>query len=333
MSKSRNTAKKSFGSASETDSLTMPQSGLMCERLMDGPSLARWASSLPDFPVSPIASQGNEKGQQMKGTSGRTPLESFGKWDQDGCCWRTYQASLLTGTLEPLSGSFPKSGMTASGTAYLLLPLVPRSCVGAGGVLPAPQTTDSDPNGGPPNKNANTTRWQGVNSLGQMAKTGMWPTPRTSSGGGNKSIGVNAPYRPALVQAVKLWPAPKARDWKHSAPHGDGGPDLPVAAGGQLNPTWVEWLMGLPLGWTDLKPLAMESYRQWYESFCGGVEAMTTAANVDPIWRCPRCGTAYSNAEAKQQSYRCWRHHGDILDLGEMPGVKLVEGLTWPVKP
>lgn len=26
-------------------------------------------------------------------------------------------------------------------------------------------------------------------------------------------------------------------------------------AGGALNPTWVEWLMGWPLGWTDLKPL------------------------------------------------------------------------------
>jgi hypothetical protein len=25
--------------------------------------------------------------------------------------------------------------------------------------------------------------------------------------------------------------------------------------GGTLNPTWVEWLMGWPLGWTDLKPL------------------------------------------------------------------------------
>lgn len=23
-------------------------------------------------------------------------------------------------------------------------------------------------------------------------------------------------------------------------------------SGGQLNPTWVEWLMGFPLGWTDL---------------------------------------------------------------------------------
>ncbi|MFP7276070.1 hypothetical protein SFC17_14190 [Bacillus paralicheniformis] len=23
--------------------------------------------------------------------------------------------------------------------------------------------------------------------------------------------------------------------------------------GGQLNPTWVEWLMGFPIGWTELK--------------------------------------------------------------------------------
>ncbi len=28
--------------------------------------------------------------------------------------------------------------------------------------------------------------------------------------------------------------------------------------GMRLNPTWVEWLMGWPLGWTDLKPLEMD---------------------------------------------------------------------------
>jgi hypothetical protein len=28
--------------------------------------------------------------------------------------------------------------------------------------------------------------------------------------------------------------------------------------GGTLNPTWVEWLMGWPLEWTDLKPLVMD---------------------------------------------------------------------------
>jgi hypothetical protein len=27
-------------------------------------------------------------------------------------------------------------------------------------------------------------------------------------------------------------------------------------SGGQLNPTWVEWLMGFPLGWTDLEDSA-----------------------------------------------------------------------------
>ena len=30
---------------------------------------------------------------------------------------------------------------------------------------------------------------------------------------------------------------------------------------GKLNPTWVEWLMGWPLGWTDLKPLETVKYR------------------------------------------------------------------------
>jgi hypothetical protein len=30
--------------------------------------------------------------------------------------------------------------------------------------------------------------------------------------------------------------------------------------GGKLNPEWVEWLMGWPLGWTDLKPLETDKF-------------------------------------------------------------------------
>jgi hypothetical protein len=43
--------------------------------------------------------------------------------------------------------------------------------------------------------------------------------------------------------------------------------EIPLAAqvGGTLNPTWVEWLMGWPLGWTDLKPLAMAKFQQWQQ--------------------------------------------------------------------
>jgi len=38
---------------------------------------------------------------------------------------------------------------------------------------------------------------------------------------------------------------------------------------GQLNPPWVEWLMGFPIGWTDLKPLAMVKFQQWLQQFGG----------------------------------------------------------------
>lgn len=33
--------------------------------------------------------------------------------------------------------------------------------------------------------------------------------------------------------------------------------------GGQLNPYWVEWLMGWPIGWTSLKPLDKEVFKIW----------------------------------------------------------------------
>lgn len=38
---------------------------------------------------------------------------------------------------------------------------------------------------------------------------------------------------------------------------------MTAGSGGQLNPTWVEWLMGWPLEWTALKPLGTDKYRLW----------------------------------------------------------------------
>lgn len=32
---------------------------------------------------------------------------------------------------------------------------------------------------------------------------------------------------------------------------------------GRLNPEFVEWVMGWPIGWTDLKPLEMGKFREW----------------------------------------------------------------------
>ena len=85
-----------------------------------------------------------------------------------------------------------------------------------------------------------------------------------------------------LGVAVKLWPTPVVTDSigarnatssrKPGRKHNAGttltdavirSGDLTLeekpnggnrVTGGALNPTWVEWLMGFPLGWTDLEP-------------------------------------------------------------------------------
>jgi hypothetical protein len=42
--------------------------------------------------------------------------------------------------------------------------------------------------------------------------------------------------------------------------------------GGSLNPTWVEWLMGWPLGWTSMEPLPPETWAAWQRAFRTALE-------------------------------------------------------------
>ena len=90
-------------------------------------------------------------------------------------------------------------------------------------------------------------------------------TPTNATAQASK-IGILTPIAPL----AKMWPTPAARDYrfpnkKTYSERGGGkkGEQLPNAVGGPLNPTWVEWLMGWPLGWTDLKPLETGKYLQW----------------------------------------------------------------------
>jgi len=94
----------------------------------------------------------------------------------------------------------------------------------------------------------------------------MWPTP-TVNDAKNSSLPPSQVNRDSVVGAVmRLWPTPQANSWgstghremlqtkvdegvitaeeKHRMTHGNNG---------HLNPTWVEWLMGFPPGWTDLE--------------------------------------------------------------------------------
>lgn len=52
-----------------------------------------------------------------------------------------------------------------------------------------------------------------------------------------------------LSEWVEVFPTPLAAESKKG---GKTQTSLRDVIGGKLNPTWVEWLMGFPIGWTDL---------------------------------------------------------------------------------
>lgn len=77
---------------------------------------------------------------------------------------------------------------------------------------------------------------------------GLWPTAKASIRGDCPSERLRR--TPDLPSAIKMRPLP------------DGSPP---SQNGQLNPEWVEWFMGWPIGWTELKPLGMDKFREWQQ--------------------------------------------------------------------
>ena len=96
-------------------------------------------------------------------------------------------------------------------------------------------------------------------------KEQLWPTPRARDYKDGTSIppsikeGKRSHNLGTKVQE-KMWPTPSANEDAAGQPGGKmqkmlgNHPELGKTKGsGSLNPTWVEWLMGYPRGWTVLK--------------------------------------------------------------------------------
>ena len=102
--------------------------------------------------------------------------------------------------------------------------------------------------------------------------SGLWATPMSSHRGGRSKASIEKGGGITLQQQVKLWPTPTTRDHKdtgNSIMDGTvpvngllGRAVSPSREHGSLNPMWVEWLMGFPTGWTDLKPSETPSSRK-----------------------------------------------------------------------
>jgi hypothetical protein len=109
---------------------------------------------------------------------------------------------------------------------------------------------------------------------GATAGSYLLPTPTVgdSRASGNRTGSGNSKAHPgtSLTDAICRFPTPSARDWKSGKASAttlskNARPLNEVIehqAGGALNPTWVEWLMGLPLGWTEQTDSAL-SETEW----------------------------------------------------------------------
>ncbi|MGE4446629.1 MAG: hypothetical protein AB7C92_08330, partial [Synergistaceae bacterium] len=78
----------------------------------------------------------------------------------------------------------------------------------------------------------------------------MWPTPRAGNPGSRKA-GTGGKVLAEEVKKSLMWPTPREFMYKDSTTDRNKG-NLGEVVGGQLNPAWVEWLQGFPVGWTDI---------------------------------------------------------------------------------
>lgn len=156
--------------------------------------------------------------------SGNILPELLASCDQSSSVLKTFQPS-IEGDLIPFCATLPRSGMMRNGIVYRLPPLVRFTA--ATGYL-------------------------------------SWPTPTVADGFTDNlestQIKQGSRHSLTLGKAVKMWPTPIAGDWKGQK-RSDGSAQMlsgkieNSTAGGRLNPEWVEWLMGFPLGWTELSAL------------------------------------------------------------------------------
>jgi DNA (cytosine-5)-methyltransferase 1 len=184
---------------------------------------------------------------------------SFVKYDPDTSLWRTHQCSLL-GDLELFSETWPQWGLMRDGECWEQRTLE-QTIRGTESGL--------SPNGVDSFHTPNTTGLDGgSNSRKALKKRQMWPTPRAQEPA-RTSEGYGRGLKELVEgkQQIKRWSTPWTKDmcggsgaWAQLKANTsiEEARAMGAGNGGKLNPMWVEWLMGWPLGWTDLKPLGMD---------------------------------------------------------------------------
>ena len=232
--------------------------------------------------------------QEKDPQCGNTWPALLGRYNQDTHSWRTAQCSLFE-DLELSWETFPKWGMTVSGELYQLPALVQDTRETESGLWLTPSTVDIPTRSQESMEKrfayrekigrhgvgagclSEQVEWSGEgHPIGYMTQS-MWPTPKCSDSRHAISRHITDPdgrwigNLGEVVMSLETFPTPMASDNRDRGNMESASVKRRLAIGkqvslgqsvspisGRLNPTWVEWLMGWPLGWTDLKPLVMD---------------------------------------------------------------------------
>ena len=210
-------------------------------------------SSPQDTHANRSVQRERERAQKMTATSGRTsskllhpkdPLGAFSKTFMGTSHWDSTRCSLTWNT------KATPQGRLLFQLAASTLPIKETES----GLLPTPTTQDN------PQMKGNPEHPKRGTTLGGYAR--MFPTPAAADSKGTTGGGQNS----SLRTHVRMFPTPRASEYKDCGPVGSKShthmkdrkylcatvkeEDKPT---GMLNPTWVEWLMGYPKEWTELK--------------------------------------------------------------------------------
>ena len=278
-----NTPAKSCENEQQTDGFQICECGkgtLDCSIHPSTPE--KWIASMRDSLAKTLASLAIKPDWERELEAASTGKSSalLASLSHDKSFWKTCQQSLVT-DLEPYSQTWPRWGMTAGGFAYAH-PMSERRITETGGGDYVPTPTCNMVSGGA-NHNSPTVI-AGRHGLNLKGYVEMFATPNTLDGMPPKSVekilAMNRKHRPGRSYAatnlreqvvhgkIQMWPTPNASDNRDRGNMSDPSIQRRIAigkqiglstavketqTGGTLNPLWVEWLVGVPIGWSVLK--------------------------------------------------------------------------------
>jgi hypothetical protein len=184
---------------------------------------------------------------ESEAASGQRWRGSFARYALDTSSWRTPQCSLLEG-LDVFLETWPRWGSMLSGVSYLRRIPELHICESVSGLWQTPVADDA--------VERTAGKWNSRGEPKLSAEVKLWPTPVAQPANGT-------PAR--FLERKREWIAKGSSmgvclsDLQLAAVASERGMDCR----GHLNPEWVEWLMGWPHGWTELKPLETGRYQEW----------------------------------------------------------------------